>query len=176
MYKTMQYIYAAKKFGGMKLSGLLLKDDFGKYRLDSLTAGTEKVYGRRYDVKGVNSRITAGLLAVGTAKKVFSYSVGAFIQSGKDRDGKDLSAYHFTVYGAYTKGKYTIGVGYDLLSGDALDTKTTESKRFDPLYGTPHKFWGLMDYFFALIAASYRLPCRSKIGRASCRERVYSSV
>ena len=149
MYKTMQYIYAAKKFGGMKLSGLLFKDDFGKYRLDSITAGTEKVYGRRYDVKGVNSRITAGLLAVGTVQKVLSYSVGAFIQSGKDRDGKDLSAYHFTAYGAYTKGKYTIGVGYDLLSGDAMDTKTTESKRFDPLYGTPHKFWGLMDYFYA---------------------------
>lgn len=148
MYKTMQYIYAAKKFGNLKLSGLLFKDDFGKYRLDSLTAGTEKIYGRRYDVKGVNSRITAGLLAVGTVQKVISYSIGAYFQSGKDREGRDLSAYHFTAYVAYTKGKYTIGLGYDLLSGDAMDTKTTESKRFDPLYGTPHKFWGLMDYFY----------------------------
>ncbi len=148
MYKKMQYLYAAKKFGGAKISGLIFKDDFGKFRTDSITAGTEKVYGRRYDVKGVNSRVTAGILAVGTAKKVFSYSLGAFFQTGKDRDGKDLSAYHITAYGAYTKGKYTIGLGYDLLSGDKMTTPTTESKRFDPLYGTPHKFWGLMDYFY----------------------------
>jgi hypothetical protein len=148
MYKMMQYLYAAKKIGEVKVSGLFFKDDFGKFRSDSISAGTEKIYGRRYDVKGLNSRITAGILAVGTAKKVFSYSAGAFFQTGKDRDGKDLSAYHFTAYAAYTKGKYTVGLGYELLSGDEITTPTTESKRFDPLYGTPHKFWGLMDYFY----------------------------
>ncbi len=39
--------------------------------------------------------------------------------------------------------------GWDYLSGnDAFSTSTT-NHRFDPLYGTPHKFWGLMDYFYA---------------------------
>ena len=147
MYKTMQYLYAAKTFGKTKVSALLFKDDFAKFRLDTITQGTAKVSGRRYDVSGLNSRITAGALAVGTVKK-FSYSVGAYFQTGRDREGKDLSAYHFTAYGAYTKGKMTFGVGYDYLSGDAPTTLATESKRFDPLYGTPHKFWGLMDYWY----------------------------
>ena len=148
MYKSIQYLYAAKKLGSVKLSGLLFKDDFGKYRLDSLSAGSEKIYGRRYDVKGVNSRLTAGLLAVGTVHKAINYSIGAYIQGGKDRDGKNLSAYHFTSYVDYTKDKYTVGIGYDVLSGDGINTKSTQSHRFDPLYGTPHKFWGLMDYFY----------------------------
>jgi Alginate export len=66
MYKTMQYLYAAKKFKAVKASFLLFKDDFAKYRLDTLKAadgGT--LAGRRYDVDGVNSRITAGLLLNG---------------------------------------------------------------------------------------------------------------
>jgi hypothetical protein len=147
MYKTMQYLYAAKTFGKAKISALIFKDDFGKYRLDSLSVGNAKQYGRRYDVAGSNSRITAGAMAVGTVKK-FNYSVGAYFQTGKDREGKDLSAYHLMAYGAYTKGKMTIGLGYELLSGDDISTPTTESKRFDPLYGTPHKFWGLMDYWY----------------------------
>jgi Alginate export len=147
MYKTMQYLYAAKTIDKTKISALIFKDDFGKFRVDSLSAGTEKVYGRRYDVSGSNSRITAGALAVGAVKK-FNFSVGAYFQTGKDRDGKDLSAYNLTAYGAYTKGKMTIGLGYELLSGDDITTPTTESHRFDPLYGTPHKFWGLMDYWY----------------------------
>jgi Alginate export len=147
MYKTMQYLYAAKTFGKAKISALIFKDDFGKFRLDSVSQGTAKVYGRRYDVSGTNSRVTAGGMAVGTVKK-FNYSIGGYFQTGKDRDGKDLSAYNLTAYGAYTKGKMTIGLGYELLSGDAPTTPTTESHRFDPLYGTPHKFWGLMDYWY----------------------------
>src|SRR5690606_9226161 len=27
-------------------------------------------------------------------------------------------------------------------------TLGSTTKRFDPLYGTPHKFWGYMDYFY----------------------------
>jgi hypothetical protein len=34
----------------------------------------------------------------------------------------------------------------DINTGAGLDYT---SKSFDPLYGTPHKFWGLMDYFYA---------------------------
>jgi hypothetical protein len=150
MYKTMQYLYAAKKFKSVKASFLLFKDDFAKYRLDTLKAadgGT--LAGRRYDVTGVNSRITAGLLLNGTAKSGFNYTLGGYLQSGKNRDGLDLSAYTATAYLGYTKAKFTIGVGYDLVSGnDLTNTTSTTDNKFDPLYGTPHKFWGLMDYFY----------------------------
>lgn len=150
MYKSMQYLYVAKKLKSGKITGLLLKDDFGKYRSDTLRAadgGT--LAGRRYDVEGVNSRITAGLMFIGTFGKGFNYSLGGFIQGGKNRDGQDLSANHLTAYVGYTKEKWTIGVGYDRLSGnDATDVANKKDNKFDPLYGTPHKFWGLMDYFY----------------------------
>lgn len=150
MYKTMQYVYAAKKIKSVKASFLLFKDDFAKYRLDTLKAtdgGT--LAGRRYDVTGVNSRITAGILLNGTLKGGFNYTLGGYFQGGKNRDGADLSAYTTTAYLGYTKGKFTMGLGYDLVSGnDLTNTTNATDNKFDPLYGTPHKFWGYMDYFY----------------------------
>jgi Alginate export len=149
MYKTMQYLYAAKKFGNVKLAGLFFKDDFAKYRVDSIGSETNGyVYGRRYDQKGVNSRLTYGLLATGVYKKAFNYWFGAYAQSGKNRDGKDLSAYTLTAFLSYTQKKFTIGAGYDLVSGDDQTAILTKDNKFDPLYGTPHKFWGYMDFFY----------------------------
>jgi hypothetical protein len=150
MYKSMQYLYASKKIKTTKASFLLFKDDFAKYRIDTLRAADGGTLGgRRYDVTGTNSRITAGILLNGTLKGGFNYTLGGYLQGGKNRDGADLSAYTATAYVGYTKNKMTIGVGYDVLSGNDL-TNTTNAKdnKFDPLYGTPHKFWGYMDYFY----------------------------
>ncbi|HMP91269.1 MAG TPA: hypothetical protein PKD90_00220, partial [Phnomibacter sp.] len=36
--------------------------------------------------------------------------------------------------------------GYDILSGNSATSLADE--KFDPLYGTPHKHWGYMDYFY----------------------------
>ena len=152
-YKSMQMLYVSRKFGQAKFSGLFFKDDFAKYRLDSAgnaTAGY--VYGRRYDLKGVNSRITYGLMINGSfgnasgMKKL--YQVAAYFQSGKDKDGKDLRASHYTASLTFQKGKFSFGPGYDYLSGNDPSTPASEDHRFDPLYGTPHKFWGFMDYYF----------------------------
>jgi hypothetical protein len=150
MYKTMQYLYVAKKFKTVKASALLFKDDFAKYRPDTLKATDGgAITGRKYDVYGVNSRITAGLLLSGTFGKGFNYWVGGYVQSGKNRDSADLSAYTTTAFVGYTKGKFLIGAGYDLLSGnDLTDATNTTDNKFDPLYGTPHKFFGYMDYFY----------------------------
>jgi Alginate export len=150
MYKSMQYLYAAKKFKSVKAAFLLFKDDFATYRVDTLRAadgGT--LAGRRYDQTGANSRITTGLLLNGTLKGGFNYTVGGYLQSGKNRDGADLSAYTATAYLGYTKDKFTIGLGYDIMSGNDLTDATNKTdNKFDPLYGTPHKFWGYMDYFY----------------------------
>lgn len=152
-YKAMQMLYVSKKFGQTKFAGLFFKDDFSKYRLDSVgnaTAGY--VYGRKYDVKGVNSRVTFGLMingAIGnssTLKK--TYQVGAYFQTGKDRDGKDLKAAHYTAALTLQKGKFSGTPGFDYLSGNDASTPAASNHRFDPLYGTPHKFWGLMDYYY----------------------------
>jgi hypothetical protein len=154
-YKAMQYLYLAKKFSKTKVSGLFLTDQFGKYILDSVknTAGTDVgyVYGYRYNQPGVNLRYTTGLLInpVFGAKNQWALTGGYYHQGGHDRDGLKLDAYTFTLSAAYNPGQLSYTAGWDYLSGnDAFSTSKT-NHRFDPLYGTPHKFWGLMDYFYA---------------------------
>jgi hypothetical protein len=147
-YKSMQMLYVSRLFGSIKFSGLFFKDDFAKYRLDS--AGTDAngyVYGRRYDVKGVNSRLTYGLMINGNGKRL-SWQAGAYLQSGKDRDGKQLRASHYTVSAMLKQGKFSFGPGFDYLSGNTPNTAAGDNHRFDPLYGTPHKHWGYMDYYY----------------------------
>ena len=49
----------------------------------------------------------------------------------------------------FQKGLLSVGPGYEVLSGnDATTIKAGETNRFDPLYGTPHRHWGYMDYFY----------------------------
>ena len=55
----------------------------------------------------------------------------------------------FTFSAAYLPGQVAYTVGWDYLSGNDAFSSSKTSHRFDPLYGTPHKFWGLMDYFYA---------------------------
>jgi hypothetical protein len=153
-YKSLQYLYAAKTFKNTKVSSLFLADHFGKYSLDSVltstTGGDGYVYGRRFNKKGLNSRITTGLMVNSTLnkKKSISLTAGIYYQGGKDKDGVDLSAYTTTLSFALTKMKFTYTLGWDYVSGNDAFSSSTTNHRFDPLYGTPHKFWGYMDYFY----------------------------
>ncbi len=154
-YKSMQYLYAAKTFGKTKVSGLFLADHFGKYMLDSIQTSNVNtdpgyVYGRRFNQKGVYSRFTTGVLVNSSLnkKKSVGLTAGFYYQGGKDKDGNKLSAYTSTLALSKSAGKFSYTGGWDYVSGnDAFSTSTT-NRRFDPLYGTPHKFWGLMDYFY----------------------------
>jgi len=150
-YKSMQMLYISRKFGQTKFAGLFFKDDFAKYRLDSAGNATNGyVYGRRFDLNGVNSRMTYGLLINGTIGNASglkkAWTAGAYFQSGKDKDGNSLNAYFYTLALTLQKGRFSFGPGYDYLSGN--NSTTTADHRFDPLYGTPHKFYGYMDYFY----------------------------
>lgn len=153
-YKALEFLYAAKTFNKIKLAGLVLADHFGKYINDSVKniagADTGYIYGKRFNQKGVNSRVTTGILltSVLDKKQAFLFTAGFYYQTGKDRDAQKLSAYTTTTSITYTKNKFTYTVGYDYLSGNDAFSSSTTNHRFDPLYGTPHKFWGLMDYFY----------------------------
>jgi hypothetical protein len=154
-YKSLQFLYVAKSFKSQRLTGLLVADQFGKYVVDSVRniSGTDTgyVFGRRFNQKGVHTRLTTGLLLTGilTPAKIFSYTAGAYLQSGRDRDGQSLSAYTTTASFTYLKNKFSYTAGWDYLSGNDAFSTSSVNHRFDPLYGTPHKFWGLMDYFYA---------------------------
>jgi hypothetical protein len=44
--------------------------------------------------------------------------------------------------------KFRIGIGSDYLSGNNMNSTSSTINYFNPLYGTHHKFYGFMDYFY----------------------------
>jgi hypothetical protein len=154
-YKNFLSLYIAKKLNQTKVSFLFFKDEFGQYTKRSVpTSNGGALWGRFFDKRATNDRFTFGGMvnpvfgnASGFGKIAFQ---GAYYhQLGEDRDGKGLNAYHLTTSASYSKGKFSVGPGFDILSGSSTSTPSDKSKRFDPLYGTPHKFWGFMDFFYA---------------------------
>lgn len=161
-YKSFTSLYVSRKIKKTKLSALFFNDRFGKYHIDSVYSDGGIVYGRRFskisandpfNYSGISSRYTYGLMVnqnFGNEKSFGSIGIQAayYHQSGKDRDGVSLNAYHFTVAATFQKGKMSITPGYDVLSGNDAGSPTGKNNRFDPLYGTPHRHWGAMDYFY----------------------------
>lgn len=145
MYKSMEFLYVAKKLHFGNASILLFKDDFSKYHFAA--ADTKKVTPI-YDADAW-SRYTLGGNLVGTALRKWSFAASAFYQGGNYRDGTDLNEYLLSFSTLYAVGRKTsIGPGVDVTSGNNGSDPTKKYQRFDPLYGTPHKFWGFMDYFY----------------------------
>jgi hypothetical protein len=161
-YKSFTSLYVSKKFNQTKFSALLFNDNFGKYKIDSVgSASAGYVYGRRFaassptdsfDYTGTHHRYTYGLMIYHTIGNASGFGktaiqVAYYAQSGKNRDGVEMKkAYHYTASATYQKGKISFTPGYDVLSGN--DGTTIEDEKFDPLYGTPHRHWGYMDYFY----------------------------
>lgn len=140
MYKSMQFAYLGKKLKHGNVSFLILKDDFQKYTLD--TAGIRTVKN------GTNKRVTFGPYIQTKLGKAWNLTASAYYQTGKDKDGKSLNAYMYSVRGLFTASQiFSIGPGFDYTSGTTNGSR--KNSTFDPLYGTPHKFWGQMDYFYA---------------------------
>ena len=121
------------------------------------------VYGKRfisagpsdgYDYTGTNGRFTYGLMinqtffGNGSGFGMITVQANYYSQSGKNRDGVAMkNAYHYAASATWQKGKISLTPGYEFLSGN--DASTPEDEKFDPLYGTPHRHWGFMDYFYA---------------------------
>jgi hypothetical protein len=145
MYKSMQFIYVAKKFASGTASTLLFKDDFSRYHFAPTDADKKTpIYERK-----VWSRYTIGSNFFGTAFKRFGIAASAFYQGGKYRDGTPLNEYLLSLFVTYdVNKKFSIGPGVDITSGNNGSDPNKRFQRFDPLYGTPHKFWGYMDYFY----------------------------
>ena len=162
-YKSFTSLYISKKFNQTKVSALFFNDNFGKYRIDAVgTVGTGFVYGRRFVSSGAADnfdyspihRYTYGAMVVHTMGNASDFGKIAlqaayYKQSGVNRDNVALNAYHYTVALTYQKENFSITPGYDVLSGNDAVNPSGKDNRFDPLYGTPHKFWGYMDYFYA---------------------------
>lgn len=136
MYKSMQFLYAGKKLAKGNASFLLLADQFSKYTM----AGTTKTF-----VTGIWGRVTTGVYYNNTFKKL-NTTAAAYYQFGKNASGQQIKAALLSGSLMYaTTKKFSIGAGVDYTTGGS---NANTSNAFDPLYGTPHKFWGLMDYYY----------------------------
>ncbi len=127
-YKTMQYAWYHKDWEKSKLSLLLLNN--GLQAADS----------------SVNFSQTLGLYGTKKLGGVgLEYEL--YYQTGKDGGARDISAYMATLNATFFATKpASLTVGFDYLSGDKSDTEKVEA--FNPMYGTNHKFYGFMDYFY----------------------------
>ncbi|MFT5090219.1 MAG: hypothetical protein ACI8PG_004598, partial [Planctomycetota bacterium] len=89
-------------------------------------------------------QITLGLRRSGKAG-AFPYRVEAAYQTG-ERDGQDVAALLVGLRAGTKLGKGTATLWYDYLSGDD-DPGDGETKVFDTLFATNHKFYGTADLF-----------------------------
>jgi hypothetical protein len=151
MYKSMQYLYAAKEVGLSKITFLFFKDDFQKLKNPAGALNSEANL-----TKGVYSRVTTGINIFAVLFRKHKLDMGAFYQGNQDKVGKTMDGYMLSFYPQFAVGrKFTVGPGVDFLSGNNTNKSFSVDRRFDPLYGTPHKFWGFMDYFY--VADGYGL-------------------
>lgn len=137
-YKMMQFIWFNKSWDNFKLSFLFLNN--GK------TFNTFDTLGNITDQQVKYSQ---------TFGPYFSYKTGDlkfegnfYYQMGKTASDMDISAYDLLFNAFYKMDKFTLGLGYELLSGNSYKDTLNETFAFTPFYGTNHKFNGHMDYFY----------------------------
>lgn len=132
-YKTFQYAWYHGNFSNLGLSVLLLNT--GIEYLDSSTEQTVDY------MQTLGSRLTYKF-------DKFNIDGAAYLQTGKSLDN-NVTASYFTGNLAYKASNYiSLGIGYEYLSGKDQDDVTSDIASFMPLFGTNHKFNGLMDYFY----------------------------
>lgn len=139
-YKSLEFLYAGKKLAAGNVSFLFLADQFSRYHTDSVNNAPVKTWeGPTYN------RMTTGLY-FNNAFQRLTLTAAAYYQFGKNADGRNLSATLLSGAFQYAlTNTFSAGAGADYTSGGSSGNT---SHAFDPLYGTPHKFWGNMDYFY----------------------------
>ena len=89
-------------------------------------------------------RVTLGLRLAGH-KAAYAYRVEGSYQTGTHR-GEDVAAFMFGGRVGHPVGRLKLDLWYDYLSGDS-DPNDGETKVFDTLFATNHKFYGFADRF-----------------------------
>lgn len=135
-YKSMQFLWFKYKFtDAMALSVLAMNLDFQNV-LDSSVSHLQTFGGNWFCKKGK-----------------WNTTATYYYQTGKN-PVKNASAIKTNAWMAATKteysitSKFTAGVGSDFLSGRDMNSSPSRITYFNPLYGTHHKFYGFMDYFY----------------------------
>lgn len=110
------------------------------------TLGDLDMFGLYDKESGVpnTDRVTLGLRLAGH-KAAYAYRVEGSYQTGTHR-GEDVAAFMFGGRVGHPVGRLKLDLWYDYLSGDS-DPNDGETKVFDTLFATNHKFYGFADRF-----------------------------
>lgn len=131
-YKTMQTAWYNGKWADNFVASLLFMN------IGFETGKEEKGKTKYMQTTGTYLTYTPG---------AWTLNGSAYYQFGKNKDSKTVSAYMLGLKADYRfNDQWRASIGTDYLSGDPDSKKVTT---FDPLYGTHHKFYGGMDYFYA---------------------------
>ena len=131
-YKTMQTLWYNYSESNFALSFLFM--NLGQ------EGGTEAKPDSRYlQTFGFNTQYST---------KALKYYLTAYFQTGKTAADVKVSAWMAALKATYAaSNKLNLSIGTDYLSGTG--SEDSKHKAFNPLYGTHHKFYGTMDYFYA---------------------------
>lgn len=135
-YKTMQTLWYQYTDKGhpFSISALILNLGQEGGDLETLKAKT-----RYMQTLGTNINYAPGS---------WNFGGTVYYQTGKNADGTDVSAWMGSVKAGYKiDSQWGVSIGTDYLSGQ--EDGDDKIKAFNPLYGTHHKFYGSMDYFYA---------------------------
>jgi hypothetical protein len=127
-YKTMQFSWFNQSFESGNVSFLVLNNGV-QSALDSTVYFSQ----------------TTGAYAVKKLGKA-TLNGEAYYQFGKNPTGKSIGAFLLAANITYPVGKTPVTLGADYLSG--ASSNSSKDNAFNPLYGTHHKFYGYMDYFY----------------------------
>lgn len=136
MYKSMQFLYAGRKLKSGKASFIFLSDQFSK---------ADTAVGKPFQ-NSTWARATTGFYLNNVFLKKLALNADIYYQFGKTPTGQNLSAALLSGSLQYIfNSEISLGPGVDYTTGGNSGSTT---HTFDPLYGTPHKYWGSMDYFY----------------------------
>lgn len=132
-YKAFQYAWYHTEFDKLGLSFLLLNNGV-QY----------EVANNEYEID--YSQTIGSYLKYKNGK--FNADAQVYFQSGS-LNGNSVSAVNFGANLGYKlTDQFSLGLGAEYFSGKDMNDGSGDVKSFNPLYGTNHKFNGLMDYFY----------------------------
>ena len=129
-YKHMQFVWLQKKMTNTDLAFLFHNDGRQVLSTSDTSVSNRQTYMITADHR--NTRWNAG--------GQLGY------QGGENGSSTEVSAVLASAYFTWKTDLTPITLGIDYLSGTSLND--SKDKSFDPLYGTNHKFYGYMDYFY----------------------------
>lgn len=133
-YKSFQYAWYHGNFNKFGISFLLLNTgkEYEEGEDSKQTVDYMQTIGPRLTYKSGN----------------FNVNAATYFQTGKTFD-VDVNALYYTANLGYKiNDNFSLGLGYEYLSGKDQNDTDAEIKSFAPLFGTNHKFNGWMDYFY----------------------------